>query len=622
MGIRDSFTEEQKQRMIKQMLNEGGHYESYLKKLSKLGWDISPIRETVSAAIDKIKAKTKSFVIYGEPQCGKTGMMVGLTSKLIDEGNGLIIILLNDSVKLLRQNLKRFVESSIKPTPRVATEVFETGFIDKRNILFCKKNIRDLSKLLELTKNQKKIIIDDEADYATPNAKINKSTRTAINNAIHKMINGDTVYIGVTATPARLDLNNTFDTENENWVYFKPHHDYVGKNEFFLNTDGGYQRYNITTNEKKDLEKAVIAFIVNATYLNCLHILTGEKGPENYGLLIHTSGKIIDHKTDANIVRSVVSALTSPGDKNYTRMIKEASKYIDKREKIKEFGQDNIINLITQDISSHKIVVMNSDYDTRDESTTPEATYTFFIGGNVVSRGVTFDNLLGMYFTRSAKHNIQQDTYIQRARMFGSRKNYLEYFQLWISEDLFNDWQRCFVYHYISLETLKETDMAPIWLSGGRVTPTSRSSIDKRNIFTSLGEVVSKKFDYSLHGDLIEHILNQKETPELIRLKNLRDAVSTDFLNVILGFIQHTSDTSLKNINILPIRNVSPSSDYHDSLFRHDGRGIMGGQDYKNTNKDHHILILKNQNGEARIVYRYSAIRIRFFSKTGVGNGS
>ena len=84
--------------------------------------------------------------------------------------------------------------------------------------------------------DRKKIIIDDEADYASPNSKINQNQRTAINNAIRTTINKETVYIGVTATPARLDLNNTFETVNEEWVYFKPHSTYVGKNDFFLDS--------------------------------------------------------------------------------------------------------------------------------------------------------------------------------------------------------------------------------------------------------------------------------------------------------------------------------------------------------------------------------------------------
>ena len=620
MEIKDDFSKEQKRKIAQLKQRKGGHYPSYLQKLREMGWDTNPIEETVSAAIEKINNNTKSFVIYGEPQCGKTGMMVGLTSKLIEEGHELIIILLNDSLKLLKQNHDRFLGSAIKPTARVATEVFENGLTSNQNIIFCKKNIRDLRKLIESTKDKGKIIIDDEADYATPNAKVNKDDRTAINKAIHKMINDDTTYIGVTATPARLDLNNTFETENEEWVYFRHHPDYVGKNDFFLNdSDDNYQRYNVTSNEKKDLEKAIIFFIVNATYLNLLN-LCHERDEENYGMLIHTSGKKVDHKTDASIVRSVIEALSSKNHKNHQRMINEINRYISSRKEIKDFDQEEVVNIIVDEISSNKVVMMNSDYDTRDENTTPKAKYTFFIGGNVVSRGVTFDNLLGMFFTRSAKHNIQQDTYIQRARMFGSRKTYLKFFQLWISPELFADWQRCFIYHYISLETLKETEMAPIWLSGGRVIPTSGSSIDRRNIFVSSGEVVSKKFHFSKHGDQLTNIINDKNTPELEKLKSISEIIAGDFLKVIINFVVLTSGESSRNINFIPTRNVQQGSSYHDTLFRDEG--IMGGHDYKNTNRDHHVMIIKNKKQEARIVYKYSPKRVRFFSKIGIQNVS
>ena len=194
MQIKDDFSKSEKQKIIEKMLRKDGHYQSYLEMLINEGWETEPIEETVSAAIQKIKNNIKSFVIYGEPQCVKTGMMIGLTSKLIDEGHEFIIILLNDSLKLLKQNLDRFVNSYIQPTAHEITEVYENGLINnEKNIIFCKKNIRDLKKLIELTKDRKKIIIDDEADYASPNAKINKNQRTAINNAIRQTINNKTV---------------------------------------------------------------------------------------------------------------------------------------------------------------------------------------------------------------------------------------------------------------------------------------------------------------------------------------------------------------------------------------------------------------------------------------------
>ena len=88
-------------------------------------------------------------------------------------------------------------------------------------IIFCKKNSSNLLKLLKRVENIKnKVIIDDEADNASPNAKINKvddegeRERTKINDRIFHLLKNDGIYIGVTATPASLDLNNTFKNEN------------------------------------------------------------------------------------------------------------------------------------------------------------------------------------------------------------------------------------------------------------------------------------------------------------------------------------------------------------------------------------------------------------------------
>ncbi len=40
-------------------------------------------------------------------------------------------------------------------------------------------------------------------------------------------------YIGVTATPARLDLNNTFQNDTAKWVNFPPQSEYTGQSIFF-----------------------------------------------------------------------------------------------------------------------------------------------------------------------------------------------------------------------------------------------------------------------------------------------------------------------------------------------------------------------------------------------------
>jgi len=67
------------------------------------------------------------------------------------------------------------------------------------HVIFCKKNASDLTKLNQkLERVKEKIIIDDEADFATPNALINKGDVTRINALIKQLISHDGVYIGVT----------------------------------------------------------------------------------------------------------------------------------------------------------------------------------------------------------------------------------------------------------------------------------------------------------------------------------------------------------------------------------------------------------------------------------------
>src|SRR5262249_33309084 len=145
---------------------------------------------------------------------------------LIDEGFDFILHLLNDSVDLLGQNLGRFATSGLAPAAKHFTDILDPSVQIKghRHVVFCKKNGSDLRKLFEkIGKVSDIVVIDDEADYASPNAKINKGGKTPINDLITELLGKTGIYIGVTATPARLDLNNTFDNDSKLWVTFPPH---------------------------------------------------------------------------------------------------------------------------------------------------------------------------------------------------------------------------------------------------------------------------------------------------------------------------------------------------------------------------------------------------------------
>ena len=137
---------------LRKIAAENIRYERQLSRLHSTGKETSCIDQTITRALENITSiKARSFVIYGEPQSGKTEMMICLTAKLIDSGFNLIVHLLNDSVQLLQQNLERFQRSGLSPSARNFSEVMDPAVSLKvgQHVIFCKKNTHDLRKLTE-----------------------------------------------------------------------------------------------------------------------------------------------------------------------------------------------------------------------------------------------------------------------------------------------------------------------------------------------------------------------------------------------------------------------------------------------------------------------------------------
>jgi len=274
-------------------------YERQLQRLREVGNSTECIETAVQGALKNLSGPgRKSFVIYGEPQSGKTEMMICLTAKLLDEGYRFIVHLLNDSVDLLGQNLGRFHSSGLAPSAQNFMEILDPSVDVKTGtiVVFCKKNGSNLRDLInKIGKIPQIIVIDDEADYATPNSLVNKNEKTPINELVGAIIGDTGHYIGVTATPARLNLNNTFNNDSKLWVKFPPHRMYTGQDDFFpMNIDEiglSGLKYNLCLMPDKNDDfsherLALLRFMVNVAHLNLTN-----KEERNYSFLVHTSGK-------------------------------------------------------------------------------------------------------------------------------------------------------------------------------------------------------------------------------------------------------------------------------------------------------------------------------------------
>jgi hypothetical protein len=620
--------------IIDELKNKNKHkrknrYQAQLNRLHGLGYSTKHIEKTVTESIENISNGARSFAIYGEPQSGKTEMMIALTARLLDEGHQIIIHLVNDNVELKDQNLNRLTSSKITPSPKDFTEVVppQVNIGKKQWIIFCKKNNNNLKDLIEKIDNIKgKVIIDDEADYASPNSKINKGQQSTINELVGKLIDDGAIYIGVTATPDRLHLNNTFNNDPTNWVIYEPHEAYQGKDVYFplhlkqsevneskkldfhlqlLSEDGDFDKY---------IEDAALRFIVNSSYLNSTEYSEDEKG---FTMLIHTAGETFKHNEDYILIQNLINIL-SDEDNN------KCESYWEKLKKVATQmypnNVDDILSYAFEHIGRHATVLMNSKnkLNSYKAATNPENPFTFAFGGNIVSRGLTFNNLLSMFFARKAKY-IQADTYIQRARMFGARGRLVNHFELHIPYDLYWQWWICFFLNRMSLESIMNGYDVPIAIGSAadKVRPIAPSSIDKMFVDTKKGEISWDIFDYN---DQIKSIENRIDYSTIEKLSEINKVLGRDCLpKYIIEMIKqdYSSPDGDESIVLHAASSIAKYKSGTDQENISRPKQFMGAWDLernKYPNAVHHFKILYNAKNKARLFYKFDGKGFTYLS--------
>lgn len=585
-------------------------YQEQLARVTRNGFKPDMIAQAVDDVVQKLEqASTRSLVIYGDPQSGKTEMMICLTARLLDAGHKIVIQLINDSVDLLSQNLDRFRLAGLAPAPRNATELVNSPLtLGHTAILFCKKNSKDLQKLIvALESSGPLVVIDDEADYATPNAKINKGEKTKINDLVSQLLGPNGTYIGVTATPARLNLNNTFDNKTDTWVQFHPHDDYTGHDTFF--PQDGPLPYRLKLIEgpgtASDVKGALARFLVTVAYLNTEAAAQNEE-ESNYSFLVHTSGKTDDHTIDRETIEEAMNSLVTGAGAKFKTFLGVV--LAQAQQLYPGSSANGLTTYVVANASRSALVVLNSKRDRNsagDKPTEPTCPFTVIIGGNIVSRGVTFRNLLSMLFTRDVKTKLQQDTYIQRARMFGARGKYLQHFELTIPSHLYSDWHRCFVFHRLALQAVKNNDMPPVWVGDGRISIAASSSIDRATVDLNKGEMSSQIFDCP-DPKALDEIIAVAPT-KINTLKKLAAATNDGVLPFL---IEYLDSQVLSNPDSLAIHTSSSIAGYkktadHEAIVR--PKGFIGNPQLERAkfpNAIHHIKVFYNEQGKARVFYK------------------
>ena len=204
--------------------------------------------------------------------------------KLFDLGIDMIVVLMHDITGQMQNFNKRFAKEEHFGCKAMTDEHF--GDLEdsvrhskdgQKFLIVGRKNGRRLENLINNSRKIKnRVIIDDEADFATPDYNIQKKVKkldgapSPINRLVTDLV-GDGFWIGVTATPAKCDLNNTLKNNTQDSIIYKSGDGYTGQDYFFPRNPKDIkdeQRYILNvindqdTSSDKELINAVYRFLI------------------------------------------------------------------------------------------------------------------------------------------------------------------------------------------------------------------------------------------------------------------------------------------------------------------------------------------------------------------------
>lgn len=337
--------------------------------------------------------------------------------------------------------------------------------------------LEEISSYMDLNQNSV-LIIDDEADQAGLNNKVNKGDQSAIYSALLRLksIVPKHSYCMYTATPQANFLIDVVDQLSPTRVtLLEAGTDYLGGEELFSN----YSRYvvpipdielNIATDPSfgdappQSLKRAIAYFLV------ALAVAQKLGGPKPLSMLIHPSGKQIHHQIyarwTAEIINSWKLILDEPGDETYQESVRsifapavnELAATLPEETNPFHVDFEALITYIKFLIPLVRIQVENgkSADKSLQNSDWGKAPGWIVIGGNKLDRGFTIQNLAVTYMPRNSSANA--DTLQQRGRFFGYKRQYKALLRGWFSndtEEMFTDYV---VHESLMRSHLKELD--------------------------------------------------------------------------------------------------------------------------------------------------------------------
>jgi len=408
-----------------------------------------------------------NILLVGKVQSGKTANLELMTGLFFDNGFQLAIVYGGYDTLLLEQTNQRF-----KSTFNYSKDNFNTPYIIASSedeaiqdfdysivselvkqgrpiIIIAMKRTVALQKIINLIDrigiNLKSIIIDDEGDQASLNTQFRNLQESPTYSKIvtmKKSLNNPP-YFSVTATPqANIFLNNFSELQPYNVILIPPSNGYTGSEFFHLDET---KIVVLTEREVSDFESigfptalqhALYHFILSSALMRSKGIMYSD-------MIIHTAKEVRKHSQIYSSLFNFTDHLKNSYRKtnNYDFDITEKllkiyhdEKYFSKEISL-EFPFENILDEISN-VCENLHVILQNGIGKITQNNLGDRNHKIYIGGDLIQRGLTFDNLVTTFFTRWSKSGGNMDTTIQRCRWFGYRSKYLDLCKIFTTESI------------------------------------------------------------------------------------------------------------------------------------------------------------------------------------------
>ncbi len=433
----------------------------------------------IASETDILGDKPATALLYGRVQSGKTAAMLLSSALAMDNGFRVVIVLTTNNTALVQQTANRFkdlngplVFSTNKDGDSyewVGQEEYLREDIGNDGlVLVSAKNYIHLPHVQGFMQEIEAfgyptIIFDDEADAATPDTTLaarsmGRSNAPDYASTTHRQVilndmpgqAGESLremlphslYVQVTATPFILYLQDNASRIRPDFSYLlEPGEGYCGGQEFF-------GHFNPTS---KESPQAPLVFVPSneGQALNRRKIPDGLASSVNFFLIAAIAKSMIDEKWPrkgfkhlshpsrlinqqtfvANHIERHLRSLRRELRTAPTQLVTHLQESYDELRRTQNTlpALNDIIELLPEVIRQAEVKSVNS----QNGSPNFGPHVNFLIGGDILGRGITVDDLLVTYYVREAQIS-QMDTIWQHARMYGYRMELMPYTRVFL----------------------------------------------------------------------------------------------------------------------------------------------------------------------------------------------